>query len=167
MKPKKGNPMKPLVLAVLFSILDPLSSTLARMGESPAQIAARYGPVVGTNTTMNGESGLRYTTNDWHILVHYVKTGPNTWASDAEFFFREETITEVEIEALLQSQAQGARWRELHDLPTIDRVWKRSDGKAMAFKPVTVNALGVFTPDYWDSFERAERRKAREKTEGF
>ena len=116
---------------------------------------------------MNGERGLQYATNHWLIVVHYVKTAPDTWASDGEFFFSKKDMTNVEIGALLESQAQGAQWKEDFDGPFTSRLWTRSDGRAMAMKPITSDVLGVFTPAYWDSFERFARQKARDQTEGF
>jgi hypothetical protein len=95
----------------------------ARLGETPDQIAARFGTCIDSTTLSNGpDAGLnlrQYSKQGFTILVYFKKVS-------VEEDYQTRRLTENQIQALLSANSGGYRWTEK---PTsMGRLWVRGDG---------------------------------------
>jgi hypothetical protein len=128
--------MKALIF-VIFAWFALATSGLARIGEDPKQIEARYGEAGKDLGEQGNVHEVGYMSGGFLILVSYVNG-----ISQREGFTNPDhaPLTPEAIQKILgMSAADGTTWV---DKPGEggDKAWTRSDGKALAIFP----ALGKF-----------------------
>ena len=126
--------MKLLALSMFLSLA---ATAFGRIGEDEKQIEARYGKA-GKDLGTHGEvHEVGYIANGFMILVDYVNG-----ISQREGFTKPDTspLTEQNIKDILEMSApQGVSWQQ-GESKSSDKVWNRSDQKAVAVLP----AMGKF-----------------------
>lgn len=109
--------MFPKILVVLFS----LSAAVAdaqHLGESRAAIVAQDGPAIEEN---HAKGTAIYRQGSWKIEIQYSGDVAKTLKVT-----KLDTLSEDDIQAILEKNSDGARWHELSiNGPT--RMWQRSD----------------------------------------
>ena len=136
--------MKALTFTVLVWITLAARS-FGLIGEDEKQIEARYGKA-GKDMGTHGEvHEIGYITGAMMILVDYVKG-----ISQREAFATADT-SPLSAEAIKQilsvSASEGTTWQE-GPAKEGDRMWNRSDGKAVAMLPVLGKFLFVQDPSF-------------------
>ena len=123
--------MRTITLTLLAAI-GATTSAFARIGEDEKQIEARYGKA-GKDLGTHGEvHEVGYAAGGFMVLVDFV-----SGISQREGFANPDTsaLTAGAIQQILaMSAAEGTRWQE-GAVKDGDRVWNRSDNKAVAVFP--------------------------------
>lgn len=118
-----------LVLLAAMLICD--GTAQARLGETEAQIEARFGkPVDGDKEPRDGILGKLYVSRGIRVLIFYIDG-----KSAAEGYNKEnlEPLSETEVQTLLEANAQGQNsWAATNQLDFTKKYYKRSDGQASA-----------------------------------
>jgi hypothetical protein len=121
------------------------ATSFGLIGEDEKQIEARYGKT-GKDMGTHGEiHEIGYTAGAMMILVDYVNG-----ISQREAFASADT-SPLSAEAIKQilsvSAPEGTTWQE-GPAKEGDRIWNRSDGKAVAMLPVVGKFLFVQDPSF-------------------
>jgi hypothetical protein len=123
--------MKTFVLAAVVTMAF-AGTGLARIGEDPKQIEARYGQA-GKDLGEHGDvQELGYVWGDFLVVVSYVNG-----VSQREGFTKPDTspLSDQNVKDILAaSAADGTSWQE-GQAPNGDKMWNRSDKKAVAIFP--------------------------------
>jgi hypothetical protein len=111
------------IAAALLLFYSAASLAQARLGETPDQIAARFGTCIDSTTLKYGsDAGLnlrQYSKQGFTILVYFKKIS-------IEEDYQARRLSEPQIQALLSANGEGYPWTEK---PTAQgRLWVRGDG---------------------------------------
>jgi hypothetical protein len=111
------------ITAALLLFYSAASMAQARLGETPDQIAARFGTCIDSTTLQNGsDAGLnlrQYSKQGFTILVYFKKVS-------IEEDYQTRRLAEPQIQDLLSANSEGYQWTEK---PTArGRFWVRGDG---------------------------------------
>lgn len=131
--------MRYLIAALLIA-----TPAAARLGETPVECAARYGPAVWADPgkrvaifhKAGFEIGAMFHEGKCEAL-QFCKLEKN--AIDVAL-----PMSDAEIETILTSNAQGHTWKK-KTVISINRIWARSDSDAQADYITTQNKLFVAT----------------------
>lgn len=146
-------------LCLLLFLLPTLA--LARLGETEAQLTARFGPAVSRakeTTIAQGkfvEFGLKltYRQNDWQIECALIDG-----RSARETYYKPGEWTDDQFTTVLTANGQGARWTDLSKELTrkLARDWRRADGATASWK--MTGSLCVTHPAYVRAKDLAEAK---------
>lgn len=131
--------MKALPIALLLLTALP---SLARLGETKAQCEARYGTPVGTTKAGNTrylKGGLEIViiySHDKASTLYFAKPKPGATDLDITISTNKDKrpeLTQAEQDTLLQANTGTSTWQSKTGDPFGDPVWRRADGKAVAY----------------------------------
>jgi hypothetical protein len=118
------------------------TTSFARVGENEQQVEARYGKPGKDLGTKGSVHQLGYVSGGFMILVDFVNG-----VSQREGFANPDSSPlsdDAIIQILRMNSPEGVNWRQRQG-PTGDRLWRRSDEKAIALCPPP--GLFVFVQD--------------------
>ena len=163
---------------IALALLAGLTSAHARVGETVAQIEARYGLPVAGNPEVpppRDELGNEIRVYNFHHFAITVTFAGGI--SQAELFAKYkdhmmseswETLTQAEVDAILAAyESAGVRWQPGEALGTAKRPlrWTSTDGRLKA--TYMFNQLQIGVNDYINRRAEAVKRKEAEKLKGF
>jgi len=156
-------------MAASIFILHPSSfipSAHARLGETPAQIEARYGKMLSRIDLLTKSDGCVYQKGNLGMLVHFVDG-----VCDAECYRPypavSDALNETAIKSLLDIHAQDSTWKETNDVQFGWKFWERADARALAVHNGLEGMFWVCTPQFWKQYQQSINDRAREKLKGF
>ena len=124
---------------LLAAACAPLAATArAQLGETPKEIARRYGPVARHNARVREHAvldggpidGDLYEKGGFYIRVVYDRT---KGAADLlEFSRKEGPLTPADAARLLNENAGGSKWEPGKDSTDAIKFYRRADGAAIA-----------------------------------
>jgi len=131
----------------------------ARLGQTPDQLEQRFGEPVGSNNDMIIAQGkmialcliLTFKQDDWFISCHIIDG-----RSAQESYRKKGDWTEDQIQLVLTSNAQGAKWTEITKPATknLKREWQREDGATALWRQG--QGIDVTHPAYPLAKQRAQ-----------
>ena len=137
----------------------------ARLGETEAQVATRYGEPLQKFDLLSTNDATAYSTNRLWIAVYFTNG-----VSVAEMFVpqdRDDLRTDAR-DVLLEQQRQGSAWTEVQSEPMdLFQRWRRYDGRAFALYHTLNHSLLICTPQYWRWMQEKKERGHRQRFEGF
>jgi hypothetical protein len=134
-----------LCAAVVFAAV--ITSASARIGETEAQISARYGQSVGDIPTETFGKVRGFMQPGYLVGVAFVNG-----ISDMEMFSKtdQSEMTASEIEDFLKANGAGAWKAEETGKPSWKR-WRREDGALIALYDTTRHFLYINSKKYYDA----------------
>jgi hypothetical protein len=151
--------MKSLILLTLVTTLAAASAALARVGETRAQVQARYGlPDLIMDPDELGNNQARYSFNEFTITIAFVNG-----RSERERYWKngQKPLLDEEITLLLAANVgEGTTWKM-----EKKHLWKRSDGKMVAV--FFGDFLDILTTSYDDALRTGRTKKENDKLKGF
>jgi len=140
----KNTPIHALIFTLLIA---GAGIAHARIGETEAQIKARFGDAVQTYSNDAGVWPKEYRFNDFLILVSYVKG-----RSYSEMYKHVDgaSLTDAETEALLKANSSGGKWEKKTNSPPFWNITKDDTLIAMAScdeKRITLTVTQKFNGD--------------------
>jgi hypothetical protein len=153
---------KPIVLALVIMLVIGRPA-FGRIGETEAQIVARYGESLPANAkTMLGQPLKVFLTADLRVGVAFIDG-----KSAAELFSKIDgtEIPDSEIQVILQSNTAGSHWATSRDGPFGLRGWSLQSGGRIA--GYTKKSLTICTQEFLAISAADTAREAKEKLKGF
>lgn len=148
--------IRPLWLLLLLPAM-----AFGRLGETEKELTKRFGPPVKRAKETTHAQGravefgdhLVFREGDWTIECVIVD-GRSAWES----YQKSGDWTEKQFLLVLTTEAQGARWTDLSDFATRDKVrdWRREDGGTAHWE--ATQPMIVVHPAYVRAKERAEAK---------
>lgn len=147
--------------AVLLSVCCLVSTASARIGETPAECAARYGEPVSFDAD---EQSQTFRKGDMMIVAYFYE------GLCSQILFtkleRGEELSDNEIEVLLDANGGGRKWKPRTTFG-VDRFWDAEDGDRLAQYAAGNDILVICTSAHLERDEAKRKKAEREKLNGF
>jgi hypothetical protein len=121
------------------------TDTLARIGETQAEVEARYGQPDSQGIYHKGDFKI---TIDFHNGV--------VWG----MYFEKPDQSEIrkdELSALMSANGAGLTWNLLSEGPPT-KAWKRADGRVIAMYQIHKRRLGFITPELAEAVKAGDAK---------
>ena len=146
---------KPLLLLAMVA-----SVAHARIGETEAQIEARYGKPLKTDGDFKA-----YTANGFTIIVTFLDG-----RSEGEMFEKPDraAFSENELAMLMTANGGGRKWTDA--TPQFDfvrKMWRSADGNLTAVYKTIPPTLVIASRKFAEHQERTQKKEETEKLSGF
>ena len=158
-----------LLLAVTAALMiGSAGRAMARLGETEAQVEARFGPAVsGDKEPRDGMLTKLYTKSGVQVMVFFI-----AGKSAAEGYSKDnlEAFSETEVQTLLEANAQGKNtWEESKQTNFTKKIFLRSDAQAKAIDTrIGKNPNVLIASKAWfDSANKTRQEKEKKNLAGF
>jgi len=158
--------MKHVITTVIVILIITTHSEInARIGETPAEFAERYGQSIKKSP----DDHFLYSKSGFLIFAFF-----HEGKADAVGFRKVEEnalgkgveISDNEIEIILKSNSGGRDWKE-RQIISMDREWHTEEADLLATYTTFENLLMIFTKEYVAREQAAKDAKEGQKLEGF
>lgn len=138
----------------------------ARLGETEAECANRYGPALKTWEPGEGNYDLktiRYAKNGYAIELTFIdgKCVAIVMAKDDRSAW-----SDNEIDTLLKANSQGKSWNLSTTAISVDRIWARDDGGGASYGRFD-HQLFMASPIFMAEMERRKKEKEKKDLKDF
>ncbi len=147
--------------AVLLSVCCLVSTASARIGETPAECAARYGEPVSFDADDQSQTFRKGNM----MVVAYFHEGRCDMIVFSKLG-RGEELSDNEIEVLLDANGGGRKWKR-RAVFSIDEIWDTDDNELIAQRATANGMLFILTRAHYERDETKRKREEREKLNGF
>jgi hypothetical protein len=152
-------------LSLFFLLIAFATTSRARLGETPAQCAQRY----GTPGAQSTADTLYFNKAGFLIAVHFFQG-----KADYLFFVKQkcnalkipDEISENELELFMQANGSGKKWIKSEAL-SINSEWHTDDGTLWAYYRQFDHQLMVSTKSYIERLEAETKDEETKTLQGF
>lgn len=152
--------------AVLLSVCCLVSTASARIGETPAECAARYGEPV----SFDADTQTQYFEKAGLLIAATFHEGKceaiDFQKAEEDALGKPVPLSDNEIERLLEANADGSVWDDPFPTPEGPK-WSTKDGRLAAYYARLDRNLLVATLAYLKRSAADRKRKEQEKLDGF
>jgi hypothetical protein len=158
--------MKRFLLICLCISALPLGSQ-ARLGETEAQVEARFGAHKPQLALRLSPSARAYMHGSFCIAVEYLNG-----VSAFEFYLKFEggqavELSENEVAQLMRASGNGAAWRQMEKV-SLDKYWQTEDGARTAiWSKIPSHSLTIFSAEYSKVQQERQTKIENERLKDF
>lgn len=152
---------------ILLSILAMVSTSFARLGETPVQCEARYGKPVEVDkekqTITYHKAGLWIYVFFWNGKAQAILIAK----LEQDAIGNPEKLSDTEVQTLLEANAGGSTWKKTQSPNLIDKGWVTEDESRIAIYYVLKHHVYITTTEFQKHQSELEDAEEKKKLEGF